>query len=1356
MLAKFLPFLPNALDSRRRSRSNRRLGVRRLFSLEILERRIVLDASMVFDINSVGLTSNPQNLTSVGTAIYFVADDGLHGPEIWKTDGTGPGTSFVVENLQTSKFALPTELTAFNGQLFFEANGDLWRTDGTAGGTQIVLDSSSPRCFTVFNGGLYFGESGKLWKSDGTTSGTTILKDVSIGQPVVASGQLYFPGYDAANGFELWKSDGTVAGTVMAASIVSGAGSSHPGNLTAIGSKVYFNASNGTSGDEVWSYDTTTGNASLVADIYPGSYGSNPQNFIPSGTNLYFAAYSPSNGYELWRVDTTNGVTSSIGDIWVSGNDVVSMLDAAGTLVYAADGGGVGVELRGIDSSGASVLLADINPSGSSNPQWLTYSGGKLYFSADDGVSGAELWSYDVTTNTLAPVADVRAGSLGSAPEQLMVLGSDIYFTADGGPQGRELWKFDGIAVALVKDIAVGGGTYSSNPGVYNSNSPEFLTKFTTLNGKLLFNADDGRHGIELWGSDGTAGGTALTKDILSTVSYDLPSGAVAPRKIPRDSIVSNPVILNGMAYFVARDNYSNHCLWKTDGTEAGTVLVKNWRLGHINGELTVANGKIYFSGSTESGTGLYKSDGTTAGTVLVKALLLLPEKLVASGNLLFFEGVTAAAGLELWKSDGTATGTVMVKDINAGTAGSLLSKSITDLNGVVVFSAYTQSNGYELWRSDGTSAGTYELKDTFPGSVGGEPSAMVNVDGTLYFVTRNSIGSGQLTELWTSDGTTSGTVRVAIVGAVVNSFTAVGGKVFFQCGADLWISDGSAAGTLLVKSGLNPQNLTNVFGTLYFSADDGTHGRELWKSDGTAAGTLMVQDINVGTGGSAPHTLTEVDGQLYFTASVPQFGRELWKLDIAYPDATVLSASANGAATVNVTYQVSPSDVSTPFGLRFYRSLDGIIDATDTDLGVVMATDASVGVHSQSFTIGSDIFLPGFGMAEIDGDYQILVAPLEDPIASVNLMGAYHAPNGGVFVHGGAGSDSITITTSGVNTVVTISGVASYSYPTTDIAVSGFRVRSHGGDDTISGAASPRSLFVWGGAGSDTLTGSAALNDALIGGTGDDVYVFVAATATQTDTLTELANEGVDRLNFSGQASTVGITVNLASATTTLATHTSRTLQVPVAGAALWFEQVIGGSGNDTLVGNGSANVLIGGAGNDVLTGGEGDDALTGGEGNDALTGGEGDDALTGGEGNDVYNFGAAVASQSDTVIELGNGGIDRLDFTSLDASNSIAIDLSTAGLNLGGHNNRSILVGATGQSFQIENVTGGPGLLADRRPSPADPAMIRFPAIRLTIPSSAVQAMTRWLVEVVSTQSLAVWGSICLWSQPTGPLSL
>src|SRR6185295_16930613 len=188
-------------------------------------------------------------------------------------------------------------------------------------------------------------------------------------------------------------------------------------------------------------------------------------------------------------------------------------------------------------------------------------------------------------------------------------------------------------------------------------------------------------------------------------------------------------------------------------------------------------------------------------------------------------------------------------------------------------------------------------VKDIRPGSGNSGPTSLTNAAGTLFFGAKDDTHG---VELWRSDGTAPGTKLVKDIrpgegpygkkSSIPAYLTNVAGTLFFAAnddthGVELWRSDGTPAGTKLVKDiypggSSSPSFLMNVAGTLFFLADDGTHGTELWRSDGTAAGTTLVKDILPGTGNSGPTSLTNVAGTLFFAANDDTHGRELWKSD--------------------------------------------------------------------------------------------------------------------------------------------------------------------------------------------------------------------------------------------------------------------------------------------------------------------------------------------------------------------------------------------------------------------------------------------------------------------------------------------
>jgi ELWxxDGT repeat protein len=384
-------------------------------------------------------------------------------------------------------------------------------------------------------------------------------------------------------------------------------------------------------------------------------------------------------------------------------------------------------------------------------------------------------------------------------------------------------------------------------------------------------------------------------------------SAASMPAPVQPPSIAQSAFIdVNGVALFFADDGIHGTDLWKSNGTSAGTVLVKDINQG--SGSSRAANefydavnvgGTLFFTANNGvSGPELWRSNGTNAGTVLIKDINpgptgSMPEDLLNVNGTLFFRANNGASGTELWRSNGTAAGTRMIKDINAGSNGSdssFITNVLINVNGTVFFRASNGTSGQELWRSDGTAAGTVLVKDMRPGSQGSYPFDFVNANGTLFFDADGAVGGA---ELWRSDGTAAGTVLVKDINPTGASqpmlLTNVNGTVFFEAndgvhGWELWKSNGSAAGTMIVEDinpGSNPSSptdLVNFNGTLFFQANNGVHGAELWRSDGTAAGTRMVKDINPGSKNSIPGYLTNVNGVLFFNAANAVVGPELWR----------------------------------------------------------------------------------------------------------------------------------------------------------------------------------------------------------------------------------------------------------------------------------------------------------------------------------------------------------------------------------------------------------------------------------------------------------------------------------------------
>ncbi|MCA9138602.1 MAG: hypothetical protein KDB00_17645 [Planctomycetales bacterium] len=295
-------------------------------------------------------------------------------------------------------------------------------------------------------------------------------------------------------------------------------------------------------------------------------------------------------------------------------------------------------------------------------------------------------------------------------------------------------------------------------------------------------------------------------------------------------------------AFFTAITSNGNRELFKTDGTAAGTILVRDLS-GTVSSnpqQLTWSGDRLYFTAETLDGQReLYVSDGSFPGTSQVRdlrgTLSSDPQDLTMLNNTLLFTALRNDGQRELFRSEGTFQTTALVRDLSGSNDSS--PQDLTAVGTQVFFTALTNSGQRELYVTDGTFAGTNLVRD-LAGSVSADPDQLTEFNGKLYFTALQSNGQR---ELYVSDGTFSGTGLVANV-------------------------NGSLSGA--------PQDLTPVGNGLYFTATLGASDRELYFTDGTAAGTFVVTDL-VANGN--PSDLTAVGNDLYFVARATGGQRELY-----------------------------------------------------------------------------------------------------------------------------------------------------------------------------------------------------------------------------------------------------------------------------------------------------------------------------------------------------------------------------------------------------------------------------------------------------------------------------------------------
>lgn len=379
--------------------------------------------------------SSPEKLTPVGKGLAFVATTPEDGTELWFTDGTRAGTVRLT-NAPGSASTTNLALGAAGETIYFTNSArELWRSDGTVAGTIRLLptDCSSPFVMGPVNGRTLI-RCDRWLTTDGTTAGTREVQIdalVNTSNPpwILFDGAIWFGAKGA-----IYRTDGTAEGTALAIAKPGGAFFLFDGAL-------YFHAH-----ASLWRVD---GNGTLT-EILALDYSPHEVHVAVGRTAFYVAFLDSARVIEptVWKSDGTAAGTQPVGNFsWIEGNTSRAVVTANGNLVFRY----LSELWRSTGSpDGPETFAAHISPEGLVPLNGFAVASGRNHPLGDGVVYSRELWISDGTTEGTRLVRDIFPGgnsagnTASSAPALLTPAGGIVYFTADDGRTGRELWRTDG------------------------------------------------------------------------------------------------------------------------------------------------------------------------------------------------------------------------------------------------------------------------------------------------------------------------------------------------------------------------------------------------------------------------------------------------------------------------------------------------------------------------------------------------------------------------------------------------------------------------------------------------------------------------------------------------------------------------------------------------------------------------------------------------------------------------------------------------------------------------------------------------------------------------------------------------